>query len=469
MMPASSVTLVVWAAVIALAPSLVRAQRVGPPDRAPRPASRPAAPATQGTTSQGPTTQGKVELRKDWAERDFEGKWVVYRADRDRHSQDADRLNGWVSVLVVAKDFEFLEWIAIYEGWRAVGPALVQAGAPQWARVAVWNIDSYDSHNKDGARKVLNERAEIVLGWFEKFPIAQRGKGSSLYRELTDRGVVAGDSGELLPPFDGTQILLPYLDVPPTLEEFGDRRRAEPRKRYVHQVLRALNGLAVWGGMEAPHVSKVLALTRHGDRRIRNQAYTTLTKLPGHLVPRERLLAAANAEGPEADRRLAFMAYSYSPHPSVWLHLHAVARDPAHFAVDLARSRLVDVGDSYTVAALAGAEWPTRDERKALRLSEVTKQIAGRIQGGSQIAALPGFRAAVERVAWARSAGHADAAALETWLRDAAAALGARLPEVKEELADRYEPSPVFRGQEAKGVARAVRELLSALKTRGDR
>ena len=91
------------------------------------------------------------------------------------------------------REFELLEAIGVYEGWRFAGPALLTANAPQTFRVALWNLGAFDSHNKDSAEKALLGRPALAtINLMEKLQLGQRANAigarvTARFRELQQR------------------------------------------------------------------------------------------------------------------------------------------------------------------------------------------------------------------------------------------------------------------------------------------
>lgn len=352
----------------------------------------------------GPGAQEPVALPADWGERDLEGKWVSYRLDLERQPPDPDRARRWARRLGEARELELLEWIALYEGWRHAGPVLLRLEAPATYRVALWNLGAVDSHQKDGARSVFEADPARALGWFERHPDSQRGRGGALAEQLRAQGHAAADPGDQLPPYDPRQLLLPQLDVPAVLVEFGDRRRAEPRQRYVHQTLRALAGVLVWGEPEPMHLHKMVALLDHPVLAVRDAAVATLTRLPGHLLPVE-LLLRRTGEGSDELRRRAVLVLSCSPHPRAFFALHRIAGEADHPGAANAVLRLGDVGDRWTAAQLRqlGSALPRHQQAQRDLLLQSILRLEPRLLREDLAAQPLLLRARLDRVAWLRS------------------------------------------------------------------
>jgi hypothetical protein len=320
-------------------------------------AAGPLAAAALAQAQQAPPKVTPASLPADWQQRDLEGKWVAYRAAVDGNPKDTTIQQAWALALAQSQDFDLLEWIGIFEGWRWAGPQLVKADAPQLLRVAVWNVGAPDSHNKDTARKALLDRGDVALGWFEANPGAATGKAAAVHAQIVASGVKPAPAGRYLPALDAMQLLVPWLDAPADLTEWGDRKKQEPKVRYVHQVVRALGGVIVHGDTDDLVVAKVMALTKHGHVVLRTAAFKTLAALPGGCVPVEALhkMAMSGAEDAE-QRRLATMALSYGTHPRVVELLGAIAKEPTHPGCDVAVDRLGEIGNPSTAAMLARIE-----------------------------------------------------------------------------------------------------------------
>jgi len=258
------------------------------------------------------------------------------------------------------------------------------------------------------------------------------------------------------------QFLVPQLDAPAELMEFGDRRTAEPGVRYVHQVVRALDGLLVWGEASDMLVPKVLALAHHSSLAVRTAAWSTLTKMPGELLPVEPLVAAADGESDPASRRLATLAMSYSAHPRAVFETLRIAADPQHAGSDVALLRLGELADPFVLALMlelqsaAGGREPV-----AAAVDKTQRRLAG-----LQLADVPQTAMTwVERAAWLRATGDPRAARAAAVLGQA---LRERLPDGQ--LRDALAPlakGPLraqFRGDERAKMEQAMKSFLRELR-----
>lgn len=411
---------------------------------------------------QPPAPVKPAQLPADWAQRDLEGKWVAWRAALDAGANDTTVAAAWALALGEAKEFELLEQIAIFAGWRLAGPQLAKAEAPQLLRVALWNLGALDSHDKDTARNALLQRGPLVLGWLRAHPGARLGKGAPIVAELEKANVQPAEAAAFLAPLDPVQVLVPLLDAPAAIVEFGDRLRAEGRTRYVHQVLRGLSGVAVFGATDDLIVHKVVALTRHPHAAIASAAFTALSKLPGAAVPYEPLRRIVDdAAADPGRRRLAAMAFSFSAHPAAFFRLHEIARDPAHPASDVAIARLGEIGDPATEADLQG--FAVADLERGKRIGAALAAIGRRRQAKDFLQAGP-LAALLLRAGWLAAANdpraEGYAADVEHLLRSQAG--GVELDGWLDPYRAGVAPSPL-RGEEAQRVDAAIGRLVARL------
>ena len=166
-------------------------------------------------------------VRADWAERDLEGKWTLYQ--RHIAERPASR-TAWVPFLVGEKEFQLLEWIAIYQvdgfASHGIGQALVDADAPQWARVAAWNRNNSRGHGDLEAGSVATARPGAMKWWLRKYPEAALARRDLRAQFEADKFEPV-EAPHLLPPLKLADVVA-HLDAPAELASFGDRTTAEP-------------------------------------------------------------------------------------------------------------------------------------------------------------------------------------------------------------------------------------------------
>ncbi len=291
----------------------------------------------------------------DWERRDLEGRWVLLT--KRLFESPNSGLEPWARLLAERREFELLELVALYMpasfATSGVGKALADAGAPQWPRLALWTLPARDSHDRDAARrKLLRDHPAEARAWLRKHADTIGDAAKRLRADLEKLELPEVDPERFLPPLDPEQVFA-QLDAPAELAEFGDRLRAEPGKVYLHQVLRAIDGVIVAEQRGSDALVRLGRLTRHPDARVRRAALRAFSRLPGELVPHRDFIAVMNdTEASAADRETALLAASQSTHPEVYLLLLRIAGDPAHPAWKAAVSRLGDRGDPFTLERL---------------------------------------------------------------------------------------------------------------------
>ena len=318
----------------------------------------------------------EVDLAR-WQKMDLEGKWVRYKQDV---TNDLSKREGWIKFLVREKEYALLEWMAIYEidSRDGIAAALAAANAPQWVRVAVFVVDHPDSHSLQLAQERLREvKPSPVLGWLEKHPQMISKSVAPIVEELK-KNTMPDDPAAQLPPLKNEEYLA-ALDAPKVLHDFGAGERAEAGKTYLHQVERAIDGLVVSDLREAAWINKLIALTRHGETRIRNAAYRAFTHMP-QQIPVDEFNADVNSGRPAEDRSMALLALSYSPHPMVFAKLHKIALDPRHPAWSVAISRLRELGNGFTLQHLKELNRKLLDDAGLKLLKEMETDINARVK-----------------------------------------------------------------------------------------
>jgi hypothetical protein len=311
----------------------------------------------------------------EWDARDLEGKWVLYQK---LIRADEKNIKAFTPYLAERKDFDFLEVIALhqslYQGGIAASWALAKADAPQWLRVAAWlrPVD-IDHGETETAKLLVKHNPAKSLAWLDKYAaeafISKDEKETSRFGDrsnpllhdlqvLKKKKVKAGDLGKALPPFQPSEVFR-YLDAPKTLDDFGDRKRAEVDKVYVHQVLRAIKALVQSGRCREPWIGKLLQLTKHTDPEVRQAAFLAFADFGNELDPKNSPIddfrkVMDDAKETAAIRESALMAFSSISHPQVYVRLHELALETDHPAWPAAISRLNDIGDEFTLEHLNG-------------------------------------------------------------------------------------------------------------------
>jgi hypothetical protein len=330
------------------------------------------------------TPQGRVAVQApkgvdaaQFGKLELPNRWIVYRQSVTKHKA---LVFNWVLFLESRKDFELLEAIAVFEGFQQLfqkgkpGEVLYRLDAPQWMRVALWNIRQPDSHSMKAATSPLENNPRRFLGWARKFRDVKRLGGAKLIEKLAAHG--ATDPGDALPPLDPQTIILPFLDAPRKLATLAPTAKFEKNTRYRFQVLRAIKAVSVIAKFDEPYRGKLLRLTRHADAEVRRAAMLEFSEFPAGKVPwSELLVMSRNTALADADRQAATLAASYSNHPDVYLEVHKILRDPKHPGFDAILGRAYALSDGYMSRVLAKLPRKGLPETRRSRVSQLEKAL----------------------------------------------------------------------------------------------
>ena len=352
----------------------------------------------------------------DWGLLDLEGKWVAYRA---AIAKDSQVKGAWMTWLHTTKDHELLEMIAVYEGWQAPGPLLVQAKAPQWIRAAFWALDEHRSHSfDDAAARLLSANPGDVLEWARRHPDGLTKTGNDLVRKIREAHPKAepNESLEALPPLRASEVFR-ALSAPPKLLEFGARKTAQPGESYLHQVVRAIRGRVRHRPLNASVRDQLLGLARHPHATVRRESVVAFASLGSHLRPVRALYYTANDERePIGVREAAARVAAGAGHPAIRAWLLDVVYRPAHPLWIAALSELVDRGTFYLLHDDAFAVLkPTDPARQSVLRSKMRAlrqawREADRPKWGSAL------KDEFVLAAWMNRSGHARAKEYAFWL-----------------------------------------------------
>jgi hypothetical protein len=369
---------------------------------------------------------------EQWRAMELESRWVAY--SRDTQEDRATRRALWVTFLSEANDFEMLEWLAIYDqdprvGWSTPTPlaALARADAPQWIRVAAWFapgalaradllsarrverdapvfVRAPDSHNADEGAKLLADNPHLFLAWFDAWPGGPNAGIRWLADRLREEAAPADSAARYLPPIDPATAILAWLDAPPEPPRLEPDARPDPRRRYVHQVVRAIRGLVGGGIVDPLYLAKLVRLCEHADAEVRREAFLAFTALPARAIPWRRLRALS--DDPDADREFAQLAASYGDHPQVFLDLLSRLDQPDHPAWPVALSRLAELGSGFTRDILTERVAKASGVAARELLVQTLTQLNGRLRTTSPDVFASLMRTELERAAWADLSGH---------------------------------------------------------------
>jgi hypothetical protein len=284
-----------------------------------------------------------------WQARDLEARWVLFRA-----APDADAggfASRWVAFFAQHEEWDLLEWTALSTTGSQPIEVLEKARRPTWMRVAVWSLQSGDSHKRGMAEARLKANAPLVRSWFALHPRAATGKAAELAKTLAAEGDARDDAGAaaLVGPY-APSVLLAGLMPPPEVVPFGERLSAEPGVTYVHQVERALAMLVESGLKGESWVGLHAQLVTHPVREVRRAAAIAAAARPPAEVPEAALIGRLHAADEHADvRSAALIALSGLPDPFLRVLLFEIGSTPAHPSFTAAVSRLADVDDGFAL------------------------------------------------------------------------------------------------------------------------
>ena len=356
---------------------------------------------------QGKIPKGKIPKGIDlerFGTFDVESRWLTYRDSVTTHRVP---VADWVTFLEARRDFELLEWLAVYEGSQQLygegnpGEVLLRLQTPHWMRVALWNINQRDSHAREASVSPLEKHLGKYRDWARRFPEVKRLGGAALLEKAED--VVAEDASDQLRPLDPQTVILPFLDAPRQLPVLQPGTAFDKRKRYVHLVLRAIRAVSVAAVFGEPYRTKLLSLTRHANAEVRRTAMLEFSEFPKAGVPWSELLSIAkNGELPREDRRVALLAASFANHPAVYLFLHEVLRDPSHPGFEVSLSRTPGTGDGFTASVLKNLRRAGLPESLRTRIHRVETTLHTRLHPKRQVPPLRATPAVLlYRAAWA--------------------------------------------------------------------
>lgn len=379
----------------------------------------------------------------DWNSRDSESQWVLFHSDIQ---QDSSRITAWVEFLQQQQDHEFLEWIALYvpDAFKThnAGNALAEARAPQWLRVVVWHcngVPNFGHGLQQASQLLLYTQPGIAEHWLSTHQKAidnwKDYVEHYLPRLINDR-IPPQDSSDLLPPLRPDDVFQ-HLNAPAEVFELGIAEESRNDVVYVHQVIRAIDGVVVSGRRSQPLIQRVRRLTNHSHEDIRQAAYLAFSYLAPGMPKTDRfddfMAVIDDVDQSERIRESALMGYSYHSHPHVLLKLHDVAAQPRHPAWKAAVSRLGDVGKSFSIALLNETDAAgLSDEHQAI-LKDAVRRLTAAESAQPQVTAWD-MTTRVALAAHAQSAQHHLAADILHWVQESAL----RLPVNKQLEFNRY-------------------------------
>ncbi len=323
----------------------------------------------------------------EWTARDLEGKWVLLSAEI---ASEPTKIPAWVEFLKQKKEFQLLEWMAIYvpDAFKThgVAEALRASDAPQWIRVVAWHTAGpfYLGHGEQQAQSLLTSAPGLAEHWLQthKDKIEPwEGMIEQLYAGFKKDKFDAVDSSDYLPPL---QVANVFNHLPNAKEavEYSKRQQTVNGVVYIHQVIREINGIVVSGRRDPELLKTVRELTKHSSNDIRQAAFLAHTYILPGTPATERLddFARVIDDSEESDmiRESALMGFSYHTHPSVLLKLHQVAADPQHAAWSAAVSRIGDIGIGFSVSLLKQLQNTKLADEQSRLLTDSLKRLTQR-------------------------------------------------------------------------------------------
>ena len=383
--------------------------------------------------------QPPVALKK-WQEYDSEGRWLLYL---DAVKTNPDKRGDWLAFLVQQREFQLLEWLALYEPdafkTHGVGDLLEKNSAPQWLRVAVWHVTApyatVSGHSRQTANDiVVNQRPGTALDWLlhhrKNIENWKSGVDSCLKELLKpEKGTIRRDSKRLLPPLKAADVFQ-HLDPEISVESFGDSRKAQEGVVYEHQVIRAINGVTVNSLGDEKLIQKVRAMTQHGNVNIRHAALLAMTYFIPKTSPLDKLedlqAFVQDTRQPAKVREAALMAISYHKHPSVLLQLHKIAMDPNHVCWGAAVSRIGDLAQPFSVELLQQVPTENLSAESVQLLTKVLSSL--KKANANKVAAISAvkIKSAIEYAAYGTVADSEYLPTLKNWAMAASARLNAK-------------------------------------------
>jgi hypothetical protein len=436
-----------------------------------------AAGDAKGTAPKKPVVHPAPVTDAEWDMRDLEGKWVLFK---EKSKNEGFKSAAWIQYLEKRKDYEFLEWIGLYQidamKMFGVGWSLAKADAPQWIRAAAWSrrAPQMMGHGEAQARSILRtHNPALAYSWLDKYKdtfIKTSGPTKRDYVYLQNRKLKLQDLGKVLPPLKVTEVFK-HLDPPATLEQFGNRKKAAADTVYEHQVLRAIDGMVASGYYEEPWIGKVIKLTQHKNEKVRQSAYLSISHFANKIDKKRYPLASFektidDKNESAAVRESALMVYTYFDHPAIFAKLHGVALDTEHPGWPTAISRLGDQASEFSLKYLAILSEKELSDRNAEIWATSFTRIQGRLEKQKTKPVTLNQKTIamhLERAAWAEHTNDPISSKLTEWT---VKTLGVQLTESTVGYALKvrkdYEPQWTT-GEEKAIIQKRVRELADDL------
>ena len=360
----------------------------------------------------------------EWTARDLEGKWVLLSAEI---ASEPTKIPAWVEFLKQKKEFQLLEWMAIYvpDAFKThgVAEALKTSDAPQWIRVVAWHTAGpfYLGHGEQQAQSLLTSAPGLAEHWLQthKDKIEPwEGMIEQLYGGFQKDKFAPVDSSDYLPPLQVANVF-PHLSDAKDAVDYSQRKQADSGVVYTHQVVREINGIVVSGRRDPELLKTVRELTKHSNNEIRQAAFLAHTYILPQTPATERLDDFVKVIDDSAEsgmiRESALMGFSYHTHPSVLLKLHQVAADPQHAAWSAAVSRVGDIGKGFSVSLLKQLQNSQLTDEQSKLLADSLKRLTDRESSKQNVAAWDMARR-IALAVYAQQTSDPNAAIIKAWV-----------------------------------------------------
>ncbi|MCA9037268.1 MAG: hypothetical protein KDA91_19165 [Planctomycetaceae bacterium] len=345
-------------------------------------------------TAAGKTVLTSVETarepvsRSEWNARDMEGRWALIA---NQVAQDSSTAGIWVEYLKQEKEFQLLEWMAIYipDAFKSygAGAALYELDAPQWIRVAAWHCNTapYLGHGEQAAQSLLTAKPGLAEDWLARHKEnidVWSGAIDAYYKQFKSDKLARQDSSKYLPPLQPANVFA-HLNSTDPVVDFGHRKTAVTGELYRHQFIREINGVPVSGRHNSDLRQSLRKLIRHADTNVRIAAILAHSYFLPSVTEMDRLqdfvTVIDSQEEEAAVREAALVAYSYHGHPQTILKLCQVAQDPDHPAWSGAVSRIGDIGGKFPLKVITSLEPEDLSEQQSKILADSVARIQERV------------------------------------------------------------------------------------------
>ncbi|MCP3914422.1 MAG: hypothetical protein GY711_02570 [bacterium] len=293
----------------------------------------------------------------DWQSRDDEGRWSLIV--ESLVGKEPGAIAQWIPFLARERAHRQLEWIITTRslGTTDALTALFEADTPGWLRAAAWRVESLDSHNRDGAKTLIEKKPGLYVAWVQQHRAAVSLAAHKLADRLKEQNpaLPAADVVErYAPPWTPADMYGP-LAIAAAAQPLPQGRRAVQGMLYEQQVERAIDAMATRLRRPSGATDTLAKIAAGANERLALHAILAFSNLASNEVPDRALFGiAADTTRTTARREAAFLGATYGSPMRVFVHLHEVAKLPADPHWTTALSRLSELGNGFTVLHLRG-------------------------------------------------------------------------------------------------------------------